>query len=61
MFVTRLISSIVLVILMVGGIFAGNIVFAVLFAAISLVGMMELYRIYGINKALPEYADMQLL
>lgn len=53
MFVTRLISSIVLVILMVGGIFAGNTVFAILFAVISLIGMMELYRIYGINRALP--------
>lgn len=53
MFKTRFLSSVVLVILMVGGIFAGNTVFTVLFLAISLIGMMELYRIYGIHKAAP--------
>ncbi len=53
MFKTRFLSSVVLVILMVGGIFAGNMVFTALFLAISLIGMMELYRIYGIHKAAP--------
>ena len=53
MFKTRFLSSVVLVIVMVGAIFAGNTVFTGLFMAISLIGMMELYRIYGIHKSAP--------
>lgn len=53
MFKTRLLSSVVLVIIMIGGIFAGKTVFAALFMAISLIGMMELYRIYEIHKKAP--------
>lgn len=53
MFKTRFLSSVVLVIIMIGGIFAGNTVFTALFMAISLVGMKELYRIYGIHKGMP--------
>lgn len=53
MFKTRFLSSVVLVLLMVGAIFAGNTVFTGLFMAISLIGMMELYRIFGIQKNAP--------
>lgn len=60
MFKTRLLSSIVLVILMVMAIFAGSTVFAALFLFISLVGMMELYRIFGINKSILGYAGYVL-
>ena len=52
MFKTRLLSGIVLVVLMVAAILAGSTVFAVLFLAISLVGMMELYRIFGLHKSI---------
>jgi phosphatidate cytidylyltransferase len=51
MFKTRLMSSIALVIIMVAAIFAGPLVFALVFGAISLIGMMELYRIYGFHKS----------
>lgn len=50
MFKTRLMSSIVLVIIMVSAIFAGPVVFSLLFGTISLIGMMELYKIYGFHK-----------
>lgn len=50
MFKTRLLSSIVLVVLMVAAILAGNTFFAVFFLTISLVGMMELYRIFGLHR-----------
>lgn len=60
MFKTRLMSSIVLVVLMVLAIFAGNTVFAALFLLISLIGMMELYRIFGINKSILGYAGYAL-
>ncbi|MDD6570776.1 MAG: phosphatidate cytidylyltransferase [Thermoflexaceae bacterium] len=53
MFKTRFLSSVVLVIMMIGGIFAGPAVFTALFMTISLIGMMELYRIYGIHKKTP--------
>lgn len=52
MFKTRLISSIVLVVLMVAGIFAGNEVFSLLFLGISLIGMFELYRIFHMEKSI---------
>lgn len=52
MFKTRLLSSIVLVVLMVAAILAGNTFFAVFFLVISLVGMMELYRIFGLHKSI---------
>lgn len=50
MFKTRLMSSVLLVVLMVLAIFAGTTAFTALFVAISLVGMYELYRIYGVEK-----------
>lgn len=56
MFKTRLLSSIVLVICMVAAILAGNTVFAVLFLVISLVGMMELYRIFGLHQCVLGFA-----
>lgn len=51
MFKTRFLSSVVLVILMVLGIFVGKLPFAILFMAISLIGMMELFRIYKMHKS----------
>ncbi|MGN0160348.1 MAG: phosphatidate cytidylyltransferase [Lachnospiraceae bacterium] len=51
MFKTRLLSSVLLVVLMILAIFAGNTVFTALFAAISLIGMYEIYRIYGIHRS----------
>lgn len=56
MFKTRLISGIVLVIIMSAGLFTGGPVLMLLTLAVSLVGMMELYRIYGINRELPGIA-----
>lgn len=56
MFKTRVISSVVLVVLMVAGIFAGSGVFAALFMAISLVGMYELYRVFDMQKSAPAIA-----
>lgn len=50
MFKTRLISSIVLVIIMAAGLLCGGPVLTLLMLFISLVGMMELYRIYGFNR-----------
>lgn len=55
MFKIRLLSGIVLVILMAAAICAGNTVFAVLFLAVSLVGMMELYRIFELHKSILGY------
>lgn len=50
MFVTRLISGIILIILTLGVILAGNEVLMLAMMFISLVGMMELYRIFKIHK-----------
>lgn len=50
MFKTRLISSIILVIVMVLGLLLGGIPLSLLMLIISVVGMMELYRIYGFHK-----------
>lgn len=53
MFRTRLISGIILLAITVAVVlFGGNLLFFTLFA-ISLIGMMELYRIVKINKELP--------
>lgn len=60
MFKTRLLSSIVLVILMVTAISAGSTVFAALFLVISLVGMMELYRIFGLDRCILGYVGYAL-
>ena len=52
MFRTRLLSGVILlVITLFVVIFGGNLLFAVLFA-ISLIGMMELYRVVKINKTI---------
>lgn len=53
MFRTRLISGIVLVIIAAVFIIAGGDLLLALVAAISLVGMYELYRIFAIEKSLP--------
>lgn len=50
MFKTRLLSSIVLVIIMLTGLLYGGPVITVLMLFISLVGMMELYRVFGIHR-----------
>ena len=50
MFVTRLISGIILIILTIAAVFAGNTVLMAAMLFVSLVGMMELYRIFKINK-----------
>lgn len=53
MFRTRLISGIILLAITITiVVFGGNILFAVLFA-ISLIGMMELYRITKVHKSFP--------
>lgn len=56
MFKTRLISSIALVVIMSAGLFLGGPLLLLLIMFISLVGMMELYRIYGIHKEAPAIA-----
>lgn len=53
MFKVRVLSSVVLVVLTVAGIFAGSAAFVGLFMAISLIGMMEFYRIYDIHNKIP--------
>lgn len=53
MFRTRLLSGIILMLIMVTVVvLGGNLLFASLFI-ISIIGMMELYRVVGINKAFP--------
>lgn len=52
MFSTRVLSGIALVVLMVAGVFAGNAVFTALFTIISIIGMMELYKIYNMHKSI---------
>jgi phosphatidate cytidylyltransferase len=53
MFRTRFFSSVILLaITLAVVVFGGNLLYAVLFV-ISLIGMMELYRIVKINKAFP--------
>ncbi|MDD3172920.1 MAG: phosphatidate cytidylyltransferase [Herbinix sp.] len=53
MFRTRLLSGIILLLITLSVvIWGGNILFATLFV-ISLIGMMELYRVVNINKAFP--------
>lgn len=56
MFKVRLMSSIALVIIMSAALIYGGPVLLLLMLFISLVGMMELYRIYGIHKAAPAIA-----
>lgn len=51
----RVLSSVVLVILMAGGIFAGSNIFAAILLLISVIGMSEIYKIYGINKKFPGF------
>ena len=53
MFLTRLISGIVLIILALIFIIAGNDVLLVAMLLLSLIGMFELYRIFKIEKSLP--------
>ncbi len=53
MFRTRLLSSVILMIIMITVVVTGgNLLFAALFI-VSLIGMMELYRVVGVNKAFP--------
>lgn len=53
MFRTRLVSGIILLAITIAVVvFGGNILFATLFA-VSLIGMMELYRIVKVNKSFP--------
>lgn len=55
MFKTRLLSGIVLMIITISVVVTGgNVLFAVLLA-ISLIGMTELYKVVGVNKALPGF------
>lgn len=53
MFKMRFWSSVVLVLLTVAGIFAGKEVFTAFIMAVSLIGMMEFYRIYKIHNKMP--------
>lgn len=50
MFVPRLISGVFLVAFVIATVFFGNQVLLVSVAAISLIGMFELYRVFGIEK-----------
>lgn len=52
MFRTRLISGIILVILAIGLIVAGNDVLLISTALISLIGMFELYRVFKMEKSI---------
>lgn len=53
MFRTRLLSGIVLLAIMIAiVVLGGDLLFATLFI-VSLIGMMELYRVVGVNKAFP--------
>lgn len=56
MFVTRLISGVVLLVLLAFFLFTGNIWLFGMCLALSLMGMFELYRIYGYHKGILGYA-----
>ena len=53
MFRTRLLSGIVLVVIAIASVIAGGYVLYGVTLVISLVGMFELYRVFGIEKTLP--------
>jgi phosphatidate cytidylyltransferase len=53
MFKTRLLSGIVLVILAIAFVIAGGEVLLAVTGVISLIGMFELYRVFGIEKSAP--------
>ena len=53
MFWTRLKSSIVLMIIAIAALYFGGYVLFGVLLGISLIGLMELYRVFGLNKKLP--------
>ena len=58
MFVTRLISGIVLLIIMIAAMILGNDVLYFLSAVLAFIGLYELYKTYNIHKNMLGYAGM---